>query len=64
MSFNVEIHNSTIMKSPFYDDELFMIVIMTFFPFITFGVISLLRHSIGSEDTIFDPGIVSNCFHF
>ena len=45
MSFNDEIHNSAIMKSPFSDEELFMIVLMTFFPFITFGVISLLTPS-------------------
>jgi hypothetical protein len=63
-SFNDKIHNSTIMESSFYEDELFMIVIMTFFPFITYGVISLLRHSVGSEDIIFDPGIVSNSFHY
>ena len=42
MSLNDKIHNSTIRKSSFDDDEFFMIVIMTFFPFITFGVISLL----------------------
>ena len=35
-----------------------------FLPFITLGVISLLFNSFGSEDTIFDPDIISNSFHY
>ena len=57
-SLNDKIHNSTIMYSSFDDDEFFKIVIMTFFPFVTFGVISLILHSVGSEDVVFDPGII------
>ena len=33
-----------------------------FVPLITFCVISLLSHSFGNEDLIFDPGIVSTSF--
>lgn len=50
-------HNSIIMKFSFDEDEFFKIVILTFLPFVTFGVVSLIRHSVGSEDVIFDPGI-------
>lgn len=35
-----------------------------FVPLITFCVISLLSHSFGSEDTIFDPGIPSTSFYY
>ena len=54
MSLNDKIHNFTIMKFSFDDDECFKIVIMTFLPFVTFGVVSLIRHSVGSEDVVFD----------
>lgn len=62
MSLNDKIHNFTIMKSIFDDDEFYMMVIMTFLPFITFGVSSVIRHSVGSEDVVFDPGIVFKSF--
>lgn len=63
-SLNDKIHNSTIMKFSFDDDEFFMMVIMTFLPFVTFGVISLILHSVGNEDLVFDPGIVSKSFQY
>jgi hypothetical protein len=62
MSLNDKIHNSTIMKFSFDDDEFYMMVIMTFLPFVTFGVVSLIRHSVGSENVVFE-GIVSKSFH-
>ncbi|GJT57203.1 hypothetical protein Tco_0992257 [Tanacetum coccineum] len=39
------------------DDDSFALVIRTFLPFLTYHVDSPLLLSIGSEDTIFDPGI-------
>ncbi|GKE24627.1 hypothetical protein Tco_1436139 [Tanacetum coccineum] len=39
------------------DDDSFTFVIRTFLPFLTYPVDSPLLLSIGSEDTIFDPGI-------
>ena len=62
MSLNDKIHNSTIMNFSFDEDEFFKIVVMTFLPIITFGVVSLIRHSVGSEDVVFDPGIVFQSF--
>ena len=41
------------------EEDLVMIVIMTFFLFFTYLVTSSLLHSFGSEDTIFDPGITT-----
>ena len=53
------------MKFSFDDNEFFMTVIMTFLPFVTFGVISLILHSVGSEDVVFDPGIIfKKRFHY
>ncbi|GJX69491.1 hypothetical protein Tco_0305218 [Tanacetum coccineum] len=39
------------------DDDTFTLTIRTFLPFLTYPEVSLLSCSIGSEDTIFDPGI-------
>ncbi|GKF80825.1 hypothetical protein Tco_0239427, partial [Tanacetum coccineum] len=39
------------------DDDSFTSVIRNFLPFLTYPVDSPLLLSIGSEDTIFDPGI-------
>ncbi|GKD62581.1 hypothetical protein Tco_1300090 [Tanacetum coccineum] len=39
------------------DDDSFTFVIRTFLPFLTYPEVSPLSCSIGSEDTIFDPGI-------
>lgn len=39
------------------DEEWILILIKIFLPFFTFDVISLILHSTGSEDTVFDPGI-------
>ncbi|GJX38985.1 hypothetical protein Tco_0252288 [Tanacetum coccineum] len=39
------------------DDDSFTFVIRTFLPFVTYPEVSPLSCSIGSEDTIFDPGI-------
>ncbi|GJY51934.1 hypothetical protein Tco_0442781 [Tanacetum coccineum] len=44
------------------DDDSFTFVIRTFLPFLTYPEASPLSCSTGSEDTIFDPGIVT--FHF
>lgn len=46
------------MNAPAEDDELVMIFIMTFFLFFTYRVTSPVLHSFGSEDIIFDPGIL------
>lgn len=61
-SLNNKSHNFTIMKFSFDEDEFYKIVIMTFLPFVMFGVVSLILHSVGSEDVVFDPGIVSKHF--
>ena len=50
------------MKFSFDEDEFYKIVIMTFLPFVMFGVVSLILHSVGSEDVVFDPGIASKRF--
>lgn len=44
-------------KSALDDEEWILILIKIFLPFFTFDVISLILHSTGSEDTVFDPGI-------
>ena len=62
MSLNDKIHYFPIMKFSFDDDEFFKIVIMIFLSFVTFGVVSLILHSVGSEDVVFDPGIVFKRF--
>lgn len=46
------------------NEDLVMMVIMTFFLFFTYPVTSLLRYSFGNEDTIFDPGITAYSFYF
>lgn len=56
LSLNGEIHD--IMNSPVGEDELVKIFIMTFFLFFTYPVASPVLHSFGSEDIIFDPGIL------
>ncbi|PWA88254.1 WD40/YVTN repeat-like-containing domain-containing protein [Artemisia annua] len=33
-------------------------VVMIFLPFLTYAVVSPIRHSLGSEDVVFDPGIL------
>ncbi|GJZ33940.1 hypothetical protein Tco_0579376, partial [Tanacetum coccineum] len=40
------------------DDDSFTFVIRTFLPFLTYPEASPLSCSTGSEDTIFDPGII------
>ena len=44
-------------KTDFDDEEWILILIKIFLPFFTFAMISLILHSTGSEDTVFDPGI-------
>jgi hypothetical protein len=39
------------------DEEWILILIKIFLPFFIFDVVSLILHSTGSEDTVFDPGI-------
>ena len=39
------------------EEDQIMIFVMIFFPFFTYKVTSLVLHSFGNEDTIFDPGI-------
>ncbi|GKF75062.1 hypothetical protein Tco_0224506, partial [Tanacetum coccineum] len=39
------------------DDDSFIFIIQTFFPFLTYPVDSALLLSTGSEDTIYDPDI-------
>ncbi|GJS70664.1 hypothetical protein Tco_0703505 [Tanacetum coccineum] len=46
------------------DDESFTFVIRTFFPFLTYPEASPLSCSTGSEDTIFDPGIITFPFSY
>jgi hypothetical protein len=48
-------------KFSFEDEEWIFILVKIFLPFFTFDVISLILHSTGSEDTVFDPGISIFC---
>ncbi|GJX66903.1 reverse transcriptase domain-containing protein [Tanacetum coccineum] len=46
------------------DDESFIFAIRTFLPFLTYPEASPLSCSTGSEDTIFDPGIITFPFSY
>ncbi|GJR02891.1 hypothetical protein Tco_0525875 [Tanacetum coccineum] len=46
------------------DDDSFTFVIQTFLPFLTYPEASPLSCSTGSEDTIFDPGIITFPFSY
>ncbi|GKE99450.1 hypothetical protein Tco_0022801, partial [Tanacetum coccineum] len=46
------------------DDDSFTFVIRTFLPFLTYPEASPLSCSTGSEDTIFDPGIITFPFSY
>ena len=46
------------INAPAEDDELVMIIIMIFFLYFTYRVTYPVLHSIGSEDIIYDPGIL------
>ena len=49
----------------FENEELILMVINIFLPFFTYAAVSPIRHSPGSEDIVFDPGIVAlqaECF--
>lgn len=49
-------------KFAFTDEEWILILIKIFLPFFIFDVVSLILHSTGSEDTVFDPGIsIAKC---
>ena len=43
----------------FENEELILMVINIFLPFLTYAAVSPIRHSPGSEDVVFDPGIVA-----
>nr|GFA73984.1 hypothetical protein [Tanacetum cinerariifolium] len=49
---------------PLLDTLDFSYDVRVFFPFFTYLVTSLILHSFGNEDTIFDPGIAINHFLF
>ncbi|GKA73303.1 hypothetical protein Tco_0779519 [Tanacetum coccineum] len=51
-----------IVVSNVEEDDSFTFTIRTFLPFLTYPEVSPLSCSIGSEDLIFDPGIIT--FHF
>jgi hypothetical protein len=46
------------IEPPLEEEDQIMIFVMVFFLFFTYQVTSSLLHSFGSEDTIFDPGIL------
>ena len=60
----VQIFPIRLMKFSFDEDEFFKMVIMTFLTFVTYSVVSLILHSEGSEDVVFDPGIVFQNLHY
>jgi hypothetical protein len=58
MSFDNQIQIKENGNFTFEDEYLIFIVLKIFLPFVTYDVTSPLLHSIGSEDTIFDPDII------
>jgi hypothetical protein len=54
LTFEIQIQAN---EPAFEEENQIMIYIMVFFLFFTYKVTSLVLHSFGNEDTIFDPGI-------